>query len=145
MLSCPQEYFNSLLCPLLGPLFAYMQQVRAPRLQFCNTQPECLHFHSLAHNLMALLLFHTTEAQRQVAGHQPEELGQVSCSIMCLYVVLFIYLYIYIDNVSNLEMMYFTRKQSSSLCFPNAQNTDPNSPQTASILFSWRTTKTCLC
>uniref|UniRef100_A0AAQ4NWE2 Exportin-5 n=1 Tax=Gasterosteus aculeatus aculeatus TaxID=481459 RepID=A0AAQ4NWE2_GASAC len=47
VLSCPQEYFNSLLCPLLGPLFAYMQQVRAPRLQFCNTQPECLHFHSL--------------------------------------------------------------------------------------------------
>uniref|UniRef100_G3NZC5 Exportin-5 n=1 Tax=Gasterosteus aculeatus aculeatus TaxID=481459 RepID=G3NZC5_GASAC len=37
VLSCPQEYFNSLLCPLLGPLFAYMQQVRAPRLQFCNT------------------------------------------------------------------------------------------------------------
>uniref|UniRef100_A0A8D2ZI19 Exportin-5 n=1 Tax=Scophthalmus maximus TaxID=52904 RepID=A0A8D2ZI19_SCOMX len=27
VLSCPQEYYNSLLCPLLGPLFAYMQQV----------------------------------------------------------------------------------------------------------------------
>ncbi|KAF3842061.1 hypothetical protein F7725_024012 [Dissostichus mawsoni] len=26
VLSCPQEYYNSLLCPLLGPLFAYMQQ-----------------------------------------------------------------------------------------------------------------------
>uniref|UniRef100_A0A3B4Y9U3 Exportin-5 n=1 Tax=Seriola lalandi dorsalis TaxID=1841481 RepID=A0A3B4Y9U3_SERLL len=26
--SCPQEYHDSLLCPLLGPLFAYMQQVR---------------------------------------------------------------------------------------------------------------------
>uniref|UniRef100_A0A7N8YF45 Exportin-5 n=1 Tax=Mastacembelus armatus TaxID=205130 RepID=A0A7N8YF45_9TELE len=25
VLSCPQEYYNSLLCPLLGPLFAYMQ------------------------------------------------------------------------------------------------------------------------
>uniref|UniRef100_A0A671YN45 Exportin-5 n=1 Tax=Sparus aurata TaxID=8175 RepID=A0A671YN45_SPAAU len=28
VLSCPQEYYDSLLCPLLGPLFAYMQQVR---------------------------------------------------------------------------------------------------------------------
>ncbi|XP_039995576.1 exportin-5 isoform X2 [Xiphias gladius] len=26
VLSCPQEYYNSLLCPLLGPLFAHMQQ-----------------------------------------------------------------------------------------------------------------------
>ncbi|XP_051284950.1 exportin-5 [Dicentrarchus labrax] len=26
VLSCPQEYYDSLLCPLLGPLFAYMQQ-----------------------------------------------------------------------------------------------------------------------
>ncbi|TNN51552.1 Exportin-5 [Liparis tanakae] len=26
VLACPQEYYNSLLCPLLGPLFAYMQQ-----------------------------------------------------------------------------------------------------------------------
>lgn len=24
---CPQEYYDNLLCPLLGPLFAYMQQV----------------------------------------------------------------------------------------------------------------------
>lgn len=29
VLSCPQEYYDSLLCPLLGPLFAYMLQVRA--------------------------------------------------------------------------------------------------------------------
>uniref|UniRef100_A0A3Q1GLS1 Exportin 5 n=1 Tax=Acanthochromis polyacanthus TaxID=80966 RepID=A0A3Q1GLS1_9TELE len=28
VLSCPQEYYDSLLCPLLGPLFAYMMQVR---------------------------------------------------------------------------------------------------------------------
>uniref|UniRef100_A0AAQ5YGZ7 Exportin-5 n=1 Tax=Amphiprion ocellaris TaxID=80972 RepID=A0AAQ5YGZ7_AMPOC len=28
VLSCPQEYYESLLCPLLGPLFAYMMQVR---------------------------------------------------------------------------------------------------------------------
>uniref|UniRef100_A0A4W6DUE1 Exportin-5 n=1 Tax=Lates calcarifer TaxID=8187 RepID=A0A4W6DUE1_LATCA len=28
VLSCPQEYYDSLLCPLLGPLFTYMQQVR---------------------------------------------------------------------------------------------------------------------
>uniref|UniRef100_A0A7N6B9U9 Importin N-terminal domain-containing protein n=1 Tax=Anabas testudineus TaxID=64144 RepID=A0A7N6B9U9_ANATE len=28
VLSCPPEYYDSLLCPLLGPLFAYMQQVR---------------------------------------------------------------------------------------------------------------------
>lgn len=28
VLSCPPEYYESLLCPLLGPLFAYMQQVR---------------------------------------------------------------------------------------------------------------------
>uniref|UniRef100_A0A4W6DUF1 Exportin-5 n=1 Tax=Lates calcarifer TaxID=8187 RepID=A0A4W6DUF1_LATCA len=26
VLSCPQEYYDSLLCPLLGPLFTYMQQ-----------------------------------------------------------------------------------------------------------------------
>uniref|UniRef100_A0A673BPE2 Importin N-terminal domain-containing protein n=1 Tax=Sphaeramia orbicularis TaxID=375764 RepID=A0A673BPE2_9TELE len=26
--SCPQEYYDSLLCPLLGPLFTYMMQVR---------------------------------------------------------------------------------------------------------------------
>ncbi|KAL7383977.1 hypothetical protein ABVT39_021708 [Epinephelus coioides] len=26
VISCPQEYYNSLLCPLLGPLFAYMLQ-----------------------------------------------------------------------------------------------------------------------
>uniref|UniRef100_A0A3B4ZEZ9 Exportin-5 n=1 Tax=Stegastes partitus TaxID=144197 RepID=A0A3B4ZEZ9_9TELE len=30
VLSCPQEYYESLLCPLLGPLFAYMMQVRSP-------------------------------------------------------------------------------------------------------------------
>uniref|UniRef100_A0A8D0ADH2 Exportin 5 n=1 Tax=Sander lucioperca TaxID=283035 RepID=A0A8D0ADH2_SANLU len=30
VVSCPQEYYNSLLCPLLGPLFAYMLQVRSP-------------------------------------------------------------------------------------------------------------------
>lgn len=28
VLSCPQEYYESLLCPLLGPLFGYMLQVR---------------------------------------------------------------------------------------------------------------------
>lgn len=28
VLSCPQEYYDSVLCPLLGPMFAYMLQVR---------------------------------------------------------------------------------------------------------------------
>uniref|UniRef100_A0AAQ6ADM2 Importin N-terminal domain-containing protein n=1 Tax=Amphiprion ocellaris TaxID=80972 RepID=A0AAQ6ADM2_AMPOC len=32
VLSCPQEYYESLLCPLLGPLFAYMMQVRSSAL-----------------------------------------------------------------------------------------------------------------
>lgn len=27
VLSCPQEYYDSVLCPLLGPMFAYMLQV----------------------------------------------------------------------------------------------------------------------
>lgn len=27
MQSCPQEYYDGLLCPLLGPLFTYMLQV----------------------------------------------------------------------------------------------------------------------
>lgn len=29
VLSCPQEYYDSVLCPLLGPMFAYMLQVRS--------------------------------------------------------------------------------------------------------------------
>ncbi|XP_026165661.1 exportin-5 [Mastacembelus armatus] len=36
VLSCPQEYYNSLLCPLLGPLFAYMQQRLNAKWQVIN-------------------------------------------------------------------------------------------------------------
>ncbi|KAK2921849.1 exportin-5 [Channa argus] len=36
VLSCPQEYFESLLCPLLGPLFAYMQQRLNVKWQVIN-------------------------------------------------------------------------------------------------------------
>ncbi|AWP13965.1 putative exportin-5 [Scophthalmus maximus] len=36
VLSCPQEYYNSLLCPLLGPLFAYMQQRLSVKWQVIN-------------------------------------------------------------------------------------------------------------
>ncbi|XP_034753551.1 exportin-5 [Etheostoma cragini] len=34
--SCPQEYYNSLLCPLLGPLFAYMLQRLNAKWQVIN-------------------------------------------------------------------------------------------------------------
>ncbi|XP_059215577.1 exportin-5 [Centropristis striata] len=36
VLSCPQEYYNSLLCPLLGPLFAYMLQRLNVKWQVIN-------------------------------------------------------------------------------------------------------------
>uniref|UniRef100_A0A8C8I9U2 Exportin-5 n=1 Tax=Oncorhynchus tshawytscha TaxID=74940 RepID=A0A8C8I9U2_ONCTS len=36
VLSCPQEYYDSLLCPLLGPLFAYMLQVRDDEDEACE-------------------------------------------------------------------------------------------------------------
>uniref|UniRef100_A0A671YS77 Exportin-5 n=1 Tax=Sparus aurata TaxID=8175 RepID=A0A671YS77_SPAAU len=36
VLSCPQEYYDSLLCPLLGPLFAYMQQRLNVKWQVIN-------------------------------------------------------------------------------------------------------------
>ncbi|XP_037322098.2 exportin-5 [Pungitius pungitius] len=36
VLSCPQEYYNSLLCPLLGPLLAYMQQRLNVKWQVIN-------------------------------------------------------------------------------------------------------------
>ncbi|XP_035519546.1 exportin-5 isoform X3 [Morone saxatilis] len=36
VLSCPQEYYDSLLCPLVGPLFAYMQQRLNVRWQVIN-------------------------------------------------------------------------------------------------------------
>ncbi|XP_071336660.1 exportin-5 [Trachinotus anak] len=36
VLSCPQEYHESLLCPLLGPLFAYMQQRLNVKWQVIN-------------------------------------------------------------------------------------------------------------
>ncbi|XP_040906451.1 exportin-5 isoform X1 [Toxotes jaculatrix] len=36
VLSCPQEYYDSLLCPLLGPLFAYMQQRLSVKWQVIN-------------------------------------------------------------------------------------------------------------
>ncbi|XP_070696536.1 exportin-5 [Pempheris klunzingeri] len=36
LLSCPQEYYNSLLCPLLGPLFAYMLQRLSAKWQVIN-------------------------------------------------------------------------------------------------------------
>ncbi|KAM6923339.1 exportin-5 [Lycodopsis pacificus] len=36
VLSCPQEYYNTLICPLLGPLFAYMQQRLSVKWQLIN-------------------------------------------------------------------------------------------------------------
>ncbi|XP_070772253.1 exportin-5 [Enoplosus armatus] len=36
VLSCPQEYYNSLLCPLLGPLFTYMLQRLNVKWQVIN-------------------------------------------------------------------------------------------------------------
>ncbi|XP_067277534.1 exportin-5 [Pseudorasbora parva] len=36
VVSCPHEYYNSLLCPLLGPLFAYLQQRLSFRWQVIN-------------------------------------------------------------------------------------------------------------
>ncbi|XP_041645980.1 exportin-5 [Cheilinus undulatus] len=36
VLSCPQEYYNSLLCPLLGPMFTYMQQRLNGKWQVIN-------------------------------------------------------------------------------------------------------------
>ncbi|KAM4607212.1 exportin-5 [Polymixia lowei] len=36
VLSCPQEYYDSLLCPLLGPLFAYMLQRLNVKWQIIN-------------------------------------------------------------------------------------------------------------
>ncbi|XP_068424542.1 exportin-5 isoform X2 [Clinocottus analis] len=36
VLACPPEYYNSLLCPLLGPLFAYMQQRLDAKWQVIN-------------------------------------------------------------------------------------------------------------
>ncbi|XP_071378598.1 exportin-5 [Centroberyx affinis] len=36
VLSCPQEYYDSLLCPLLGPLFAYMLQRLNAKWQVIN-------------------------------------------------------------------------------------------------------------
>uniref|UniRef100_A0A4W6DT15 Exportin-5 n=1 Tax=Lates calcarifer TaxID=8187 RepID=A0A4W6DT15_LATCA len=36
VLSCPQEYYDSLLCPLLGPLFTYMQQRLNVKWQVIN-------------------------------------------------------------------------------------------------------------
>ncbi|XP_010887303.2 exportin-5 isoform X1 [Esox lucius] len=36
VVSCPPEYYDSLLCPLLGPLFSYMQQRLNMRWQIIN-------------------------------------------------------------------------------------------------------------
>ncbi|XP_048061810.1 exportin-5-like isoform X2 [Megalobrama amblycephala] len=36
VMSCPHEYYDSLLCPLLGPLFAYLQQRLSFRWQVIN-------------------------------------------------------------------------------------------------------------
>ncbi|KAM9848137.1 exportin-5 [Aulostomus maculatus] len=36
VLSCPQEYYDSLLCPLLGPLFAFMLQTLNNKWQVIN-------------------------------------------------------------------------------------------------------------
>ncbi|KAG1941606.1 exportin-1 [Pimephales promelas] len=36
VVSCPREYYDSLLCPLLGPLFAYLQQRLSFRWQIIN-------------------------------------------------------------------------------------------------------------
>lgn len=93
VLSCPQEYYDSLLCPLLGPLFTYMMQVRISTLSILwiiNITIKYTQFTlsqlSLLPNLTALLLFHTAETQRQVAGHHPEDLCQVSCGVcICVY------------------------------------------------------------
>uniref|UniRef100_A0A671YL76 Exportin 5 n=1 Tax=Sparus aurata TaxID=8175 RepID=A0A671YL76_SPAAU len=42
VLSCPQEYYDSLLCPLLGPLFAYMQQRLNVKWQVINQRTSCV-------------------------------------------------------------------------------------------------------
>lgn len=68
VLSCPQEYYDSLLCPLLGPLFAYMQQVRI--VPFCASSISTSDtLNSLIHSCFScqnsvLLLFHNAETQR---------------------------------------------------------------------------------
>lgn len=49
VLSCPQEYYESVLCPLLGPMFAYMLQVRSSSTHFL-----CLLYPLLAHYLLSL-------------------------------------------------------------------------------------------
>ncbi|XP_077103178.1 exportin-5-like isoform X2 [Siphateles boraxobius] len=36
VMSCPQEYYDSLLCPLLGPFFAFLQQRLSFRWQIIN-------------------------------------------------------------------------------------------------------------
>ncbi|KAK9964003.1 hypothetical protein ABG768_005211, partial [Culter alburnus] len=36
VMSCPHEYYDSLLCPLLGPLFTYLQQRLSFRWQIIN-------------------------------------------------------------------------------------------------------------
>uniref|UniRef100_A0A673BQI2 Importin N-terminal domain-containing protein n=1 Tax=Sphaeramia orbicularis TaxID=375764 RepID=A0A673BQI2_9TELE len=39
--SCPQEYYDSLLCPLLGPLFTYMMQVRIYKVYIVDEEEVC--------------------------------------------------------------------------------------------------------
>uniref|UniRef100_A0A8D3DX94 Exportin-5 n=1 Tax=Scophthalmus maximus TaxID=52904 RepID=A0A8D3DX94_SCOMX len=59
VLSCPQEYYNSLLCPLLGPLFAYMQQRLSVKWQVINqrtsTKAHCVTQEMLEEQLVRLL------------------------------------------------------------------------------------------
>uniref|UniRef100_A0A8C4GDK6 Importin N-terminal domain-containing protein n=1 Tax=Dicentrarchus labrax TaxID=13489 RepID=A0A8C4GDK6_DICLA len=54
VLSCPQEYYDSLLCPLLGPLFAYMQQRLNIKWQVINQRTSVKSAENTSRNIHSL-------------------------------------------------------------------------------------------
>lgn len=73
VLSCPQEYYDSVLCPLLGPMFAYMLQVRSS-LSFNLSAIYRLTFVNVVTKFHGLPLFSFAETECEVADHQPEDI-----------------------------------------------------------------------
>lgn len=85
VLSCPQEYYESLLCPLLGPLFVYMLQVKT-LFQLDSQMKIAQSWGNAVCNASRLLSFNfnlnvltmcnlnlLTETQLKMAGHQSAE------------------------------------------------------------------------
>ncbi|XP_044069645.1 exportin-5 isoform X2 [Siniperca chuatsi] len=73
VLPCPQEYYNSLLCPLLGPLFAYMLQSLNVKWQVIN-QRTSVSWEARHRNILGI-----EELQRLFMGKPGEDEEEVVC------------------------------------------------------------------